>query len=125
MSADSIEKASEMFAETNNSFDKGTKPKYEHDEGLEFGEDFDFDGEFAKYAAMGEAEKQSGTFMTNLKRLEFPLHINPDRMVTILGILLLPPVSFPVLINRLSVVPRLGWTKPCISTATRTRWCRP
>lgn len=86
MSADSIEKASDMFAETNNSFDKGTKPKYEHDEGLEFGEDFDFDGEFAKYAAMGEAEKQSGTFMTNLKRLEFPLHINPDRMVTILGI---------------------------------------
>ncbi|EMG48708.1 hypothetical protein G210_0690 [Candida maltosa Xu316] len=86
MSSDSIEKQSGLFAETSVYNKEEQKPKYEHEEGLEFGQDFDFDSEFDKYAAMGEAEKRSGTFWTNCKRMEFPLNISHTKMVVILGL---------------------------------------
>lgn len=69
----SLEKNSGLFGTDVYDETKENKPKYEHEEGLEFGSDFDFDGEFEKYAAMGAAEKQSGAWMTNFKNLEFPL----------------------------------------------------
>ncbi|CQB87997.1 MFS transporter%2C sugar porter (SP) family [Chlamydia trachomatis] len=82
----SLENNSGLFGTDVYDETKENKPKYEHEEGLEFGSDFDFDGEFEKYAAMGAAEKQSGAWMTNFKNLEFPLGVSPSVLVQTLGI---------------------------------------
>ena len=78
----SLEKNSGLFGTDVYDETKENKPKYEHEEGLEFGSDFDFDGEFEKYAAMGAAEKQSGAWMTNFKTQSspwsIPVGVGPD-----------------------------------------------
>ncbi|EEQ43443.1 hypothetical protein CAWG_01680 [Candida albicans WO-1] len=86
MSSVSSENNSGLFGTDVYDETKENKPKYEHEEGLEFGSDFDFDSEFEKYAAMGAAEKQSGAWMTNFKNLEFPLGVSPSVLVQTLGI---------------------------------------
>ena len=78
----SLEKNSGLFGTDVYDETKENKPKYEHEEGLEFGSDFDFDSEFEKYAAMGAAEKQSGAWMTNFKTQSspwsIPVGVGPD-----------------------------------------------
>ncbi|KAI5951098.1 HXT4 [Candida jiufengensis] len=76
---DSNEKSSELREE---------KVQFEHDEGssVELGANFDVDTEFKKYQEMGAEQKQQGSFLTNLKRMEFPLDFeNKMIMVWLLG----------------------------------------
>ena len=68
----SLEKNSGLFGTDVYDETKENKPKYEHEEGLEFGSDFDFDSEFEKYAAM-VLLRSSRALDDQFQNLEFPL----------------------------------------------------